>query len=109
MTSATPRPLSSGSCVAAGEEVRPVPASNGADPAPADWMRRRWTPLKKFEILEAVRSGELAIGDLWDRLRISEPEFASWRQTFDEFGYSGLKTTHLQSLRRLRGRAGRFS
>jgi hypothetical protein len=90
----------------AGEQSQPSSTRDDAiAPGPSDWTSRRWTPLKKFRILEAVRSGALAEADLWDKLRISAAEFSSWQRRFDEFGYAGLKTTRLQYLRRRCGRS----
>ncbi len=103
VTRETCRPLPARHQAAAGEHSQPRRPTDDIEPGPSDWMRRRWTPLKKFRILEAVRSGALAEADLWDKLRISASEFSSWQRTFDEFGYAGLKTTRLQYLRRRRG------
>ncbi len=100
MTRETRRSPSQQSKAFASDQERPHRGGEAADPGSPDRMRRRWTPLKKLRVLLAVQSGALAERDLWEKLRISETEFNSWRRAFAEFGYAGLKTTQLQKLRR---------
>jgi hypothetical protein len=52
---------------------------------------KRWTPVQKATVLDAVRFGNLTLEDACDRYRLTLEELASWQATMDHQGIAGLR------------------
>jgi hypothetical protein len=60
---------------------------------------RRWITRRKAEVVAAVESGLLTLGEACERYALSVEEFASWQQSIERHGLAGLRATHLQKYR----------
>ena len=61
---------------------------------------KRWVPLRKAELVAAVRGGLISLEDACQRYGISEEEFLSWAEALGNFGVKGLRSTRLQLYRK---------
>src|SRR5215207_570504 len=52
---------------------------------------KRWTPLQKATVLDAVRFGKVTLEDACDQYRLTMEELASWQATMDHQGIAGLR------------------
>lgn len=68
-----------------------------------DMKGRRWTPLRKAELCERVRQGQLSPAQACARYGLGAQEFEEWRDLHARAGVNGLRTTKLQQYR---GRLG---
>jgi len=66
-------------------------------PAPGT---RRWVVRRKAEVVAGVRGGLISLQEACRRYNLSEDEFDSWRQLFDNHGLSGLRATSVKRFRR---------
>jgi hypothetical protein len=64
----------------------------------------RWTIRRKAAVVTAVANGVLTREEACQRYQLSEEEFASWQQAFEEHGLPGLRSTRLQQYRGRRPR-----
>lgn len=64
----------------------------------------RWTIRRKAAVVSAVVAGVLTREEACRRYQLSEEEFDSWRQVFEEHGLAGLRSTRLQQYRGRRPR-----
>ena len=60
---------------------------------------RRWTAMRKAEVVACIRAGLISIEQACERYRLSEDELLSWRGSRNEHGVAGLRTTHVQKYR----------
>jgi hypothetical protein len=60
---------------------------------------RRWVTRRKAEVVAAVESGLLTLGEACKRYALSVEEFASWQLSMEHHGVAGLRATHLQKYR----------
>jgi transposase-like protein len=60
---------------------------------------KRWTAQRKAAVVEAVRSGVVAIEEICRRYDVTAEEFLSWHNTMLRHGVWGLYTTALQKYR----------
>jgi hypothetical protein len=63
---------------------------------------KRWVVRRKAEVVAAVRGGLLSLEEACSRYRLTTEEFLSWRQSIDQRGLAGLRTTRTQRYRRNR-------
>ena len=60
---------------------------------------RRWTPMRKAELVACVRAGLITRTKACERYLLSEEELQSWDSYLDRHGVAGLRTTRLQEYR----------
>jgi hypothetical protein len=60
---------------------------------------RRWTPMRKAELVACVRAGLITRVEACERYLLSEEELQSWDSYLDRHGVAGLRTTRLQEYR----------
>ena len=60
---------------------------------------RRWTPMRKAEVVACVRAGLITPANACERYMLSEEELQSWSRHLDKHGVSALRTTRLQEYR----------
>ena len=60
---------------------------------------RRWVKSRKFQVVNAIRTGRLTREDAQTLYRISAEEMSSWMMLVDNFGVMGLRTTRVQDYR----------
>ena len=60
---------------------------------------RRWVTRRKAEVVAAVESGLLTLGEACKRYALSVEEFVSWQRSIERHGLAGLRATHLQKYR----------
>lgn len=56
----------------------------------------RWTPNKKFIVVQAIKGGLITKEEALDRWGMLENELRIWEEGFKSHGVNGLKTTHYQ-------------
>ena len=61
---------------------------------------RRWTPMRKAEVVACVRASLISLENACERYMLSEEELQSWDSHLNEHGVGGLRTTHLQDYRK---------
>ncbi len=61
---------------------------------------RRWTAMRKAELVACVRAGLITRAKACERYVLSEEELQSWDSYLDRHGVAGLRTTRLQEYRR---------
>ena len=54
---------------------------------------QRWVIRRKAEVVVAVRGGLLSLDEACQRYALTNEEFLSWQQAFDQHGLPGLRTT----------------
>jgi len=62
---------------------------------------KRWVVRRKAAVVIAVRAGVITLEEACRRYQLSEEEFLAWQRAFEAHGFSGLRTTRIQSYRRL--------
>jgi len=62
---------------------------------------KRWVVRRKAAVVVAVRAGVITLEEACRRYQLSEEEFLAWQRAFEAHGFSGLRTTRIQSYRRL--------
>ncbi len=67
---------------------------------------KRWTTLRKAQVVSAVRRGLIARERACKRYRISAEELLSWEHSFNKHGTRGLRATGRQDHRQSSPRAG---
>ncbi len=60
---------------------------------------RRWTPMRKAEVVACVRAGLITPANACERYMLSEEELLSWSRYLHKHGVSGLRATRLQDYR----------
>jgi hypothetical protein len=60
---------------------------------------RRWVTRRKAEVVAAVESGLLTLGDACQRYALSVEEFTSWQRSMERHGLAGLRCTQAQKYR----------
>lgn len=81
---------------------RAVTLPNGRVLSMADLPKpgtQRWVASRKATVLMALHVGLLSRRDAINRYELSEEELSSWQSLVEQYGFSGLKTTKLQSYR----------
>lgn len=68
---------------------------------------RRWTPLRKAEIVAAVRGGLLSVEQACNRYSLAIDELISWQVALHRNGVAGLRVTRAQHYRELYEHSGR--
>jgi Protein of unknown function (DUF1153) len=61
---------------------------------------RRWTPYRKFFLLEAVSRGLLTRAEAHAAHGISDEEWSQWTLDLEKFGAGALRATMTQAYRR---------
>ena len=69
------------------------------DPAVAPQRKLQWTPRRKAELVEAVKSGKMTLEEACRRHQVTEEEFSAWRRLYDSHGLPALRTTRTQQYR----------
>ena len=59
----------------------------------------RMTPIRKSEIVRAMRAGQASRAWLLTRYGLSEDELRAWERDFDAGGVKALTLDHLQAMR----------
>lgn len=70
--------------------------------------RARWTPMRKAEVIAAIRGSLLSIEEACIRYGLTLEEIASWQRTVERAGIPGLRATHAQRHRDAQEKAQRF-
>ncbi len=60
---------------------------------------KRWTPLRKAQVVSAVRRGLITQEHACERYCISPEEFLSWERSNIKHGTRGLRATRMQDYR----------
>ena len=60
---------------------------------------RRWTAMRKAEVVACIRAGLISIEQACDRYLLSEDELSSWKGNLNNHGIRGLRTTRIQKYR----------
>lgn len=60
---------------------------------------RRWTPLRKAQVVNAVRDGVLSFAQACERYRLSDEELTAWQSAVAVYGTPGLRVTRLRQYR----------
>jgi len=60
---------------------------------------KRWVIRRKAEVVAAVESGLINLGDACERYRLTVEEFAGWQRAIHRYGMEGLRATHAQEYR----------
>ena len=61
---------------------------------------RRWTPMRKAEVVACVRAGLITPANACERYMLSEEELQSWSRHLDKHGVSALRATRVQDYRK---------
>lgn len=61
---------------------------------------KRWVVRRKAEVVAGVRGGLISLKEACQRYNLSEDEFDSWQQLFENHGLSGLRATSVKKFRR---------
>jgi hypothetical protein len=69
---------------------------------------RHWLPMRKAEVVAAVKGGLLSIDEVLQRYRMTIEEFAMWERAVERFGLNGLRTTRTAHYRALLERNQKF-
>jgi hypothetical protein len=59
---------------------------------------RRWVTRRKAEVVAAVESGLLTLGEACNRYALSVEEFVGWQRSMERHGVAGLRATHLKKI-----------
>ena len=60
---------------------------------------RRWSAIRKAEVVACVRAGLISIEQACERYGLSDAEFHSWKKYLDDHGVAGLRSTRIQEYR----------
>jgi transposase-like protein len=77
------------------------------DPGVAQERKVQWSPRRKAEVVEAVKSGKITIEETLRRHQLTEEEFRAWERVYDVHGLAGLRSTRVQQYRVQQYRAPR--
>ncbi|MBN8830313.1 MAG: DUF1153 domain-containing protein [Sphingomonadales bacterium] len=69
---------------------------------------RHWLPMRKAEVVAAVKGGLLTLDEALQRYNMTLEEFANWERAIDRFGLNGLRTTRTAHYRALQERQQKF-
>ena len=69
---------------------------------------RYWLPMRKAEVVAAVKGGLLTIDEVLERYNMTLEEFATWERAVERFGLNGLRTTRTAHYRALQERQQKF-
>lgn len=69
---------------------------------------QRWIPLRKAEVVAAVRGGLITVDEVLHRYRMSLEEYAGWERSVARFGVRGLETTRSMHYRAIQEREQRY-
>jgi hypothetical protein len=58
---------------------------------------KRWVIRRKAIVATAVRGGLISLEAACNRYRLNPEELLSWQYYIDHYGFSGLRTTKIQS------------
>ena len=61
---------------------------------------RRWTSMRKAEVVACVRAGLITPANACERYMLSEEELLSWSSYLNKHGVSALRATRLQDYRK---------
>ncbi len=61
---------------------------------------RRWTAMRKAELVACVRAGLITPANACERYMLSEEELLSWSRDLNKHGVSALRATRLQDYRK---------
>jgi hypothetical protein len=64
----------------------------------------KWTPVRKAEVVAAVRGGLLSRDDAISRYTLTLVELLSWERAVERYGLSGLRATKVQRYREMEKR-----
>ncbi len=67
---------------------------------------RRWTPMRKAEVVACVRAGLITLENACERYMLSEEELLSWSRYLNKHGVSALRATRVQDYRKRAGLGG---
>ncbi len=67
---------------------------------------RRWTPMRKAEVVACVRAGLITPANACERYMLSEEELLSWGRYINKHGVSALRATCVQDYRKRVGLGG---
>ncbi len=67
---------------------------------------RRWTPMRKAEVVACVRAGLITRANACERYMLSEEELLSWGRYLNKHGVSTLRATCVQDYRKRVGLGG---
>ena len=62
-------------------------------------MTRRWVPMRKAQVVAAVRGGLLSLDDACARYALTFEEFMSWQSALELYGLTGLRGRDMQEHR----------
>jgi len=85
------------------QNARHNPNLGGGQGEPDDLPPRnttRWVARRKAQVVTAVETGALSIGEAMERYRLSLEEFQSWQRALDRSGVAGLRIAAAQRRRR---------
>ncbi len=57
---------------------------------------RRWTAMRKAEVVACIRAELISMEHACERYRLSEDELLSWRGNLKDHGVAGLRSTKIQ-------------
>jgi transposase-like protein len=57
-------------------------------------LATRWVPRRKAQVVAAVTSGALSLGEACHRYALTIEEFRSWERALEKDGLAGLRATH---------------
>ncbi len=61
---------------------------------------RRWTPMRKAEVVACVRAGLITPENACERYMLSEEELLSWGRYLNKHGVPALRSTRVQDYRK---------
>ncbi len=67
---------------------------------------RRWTSMRKAEVIACVRAGLITPPEACERYMLSEEELLSWSRYLNKHGVSALRATRVQDYRIRTGLGG---
>jgi Protein of unknown function (DUF1153) len=59
----------------------------------------RWSPYRKFSVVNGVRSGAISLDEACQRYQLSADEFLGWQRAVEGHGVGALRVTRLQYYR----------
>lgn len=67
----------------------------------------RWVPFRKWQVVAAIRAGQLSLEDACDRYALSVEEFEDWARVIEERGFRGLRLSQIRLRRSSRSSRSR--
>ncbi len=82
--------------------VKSVPGADGKPVTAADLPEpnAKWVPLRKAQVVAAVRGGLLDLEEACERYALTVEEFLSWHQTLEREGMAGLSARRQEERRK---------